>query len=313
MLRTRLILGTIFVTALVGLCWLDYHASRPGIYLLPLAVVVSLAGAGELLAMWRRNGKTLPLPWDVYAGTLITVLAAGAPAWMPASWNGGTTVGQLGWLALGLGVSLLLAMVGELRRYVGPGNATATFSLACLAILYVGGLTGFLVQLRMLGLDVPGNNARLGMLALVSLITIVKMSDIGQYTAGRVFGSRKLAPTISPGKTWEGVLGGMLFAVIGGFAARWMGHSLFNAGAGVTGRFLPDDAAGIWIAFLFPLLLAAAGIVGDLTESMLKRDTGVKDSSTWLPGFGGVLDILDSLFGAAPVAYLFWALGLLSP
>ena len=145
-------------------------------------------------------------------------------------------------------------MVGELRRYDGPGNATTNLALSCLAVLYVGGLIGFLVQLRLLGLNVPGNSARLGMLALVSMITIVKMSDIGQYTAGRMFGSRKLAPTISPGKTWEGVLGGMLFAVIGGFVSRWMGQSLFDASPGVSGRFLPDDAAGIWIAFLYPLL-----------------------------------------------------------
>ncbi|MEX0642227.1 MAG: phosphatidate cytidylyltransferase [Pirellulales bacterium] len=314
MLRTRLILGTIFVAALVALCWLDYHASRPGIYLLPLAVVLSLAGAGELLAMWRQHGeKPQPLPWVVYSGTLITVLAAGTPVWLPPSWNGGSTIGQLGWLAIGLAVSLLLAIVGEMRRYDRPGNATTSLALTCFTVLYVGGLTGLLVQLRLFGLNVPSNNARLGMLALVSMIIIVKMSDIGQYTAGRMFGSRKLAPSISPGKTWEGVLGGMLFAVIGGFVSHWLGQSAFNAGPSVAGRFLPGDAAAIGVAFLYPLMIAAAGIVGDLAESMLKRDAGVKDSSTWLPGFGGVLDLLDSLLGAAPVAYLFWALHIVGP
>ena len=178
MLLWRLILGPLMIAALVGLCWLDYHAARPGSYLLPLAAVLSLAGAGELLAMWqRRADMPQPLPWVVYAGTLLTVLAAGAPVWMPNDWNGGGTLGSLGWLAIGLVLSLLLAIIGEMRQYDGSGNATTRLALCALAILYVGGLMGFLVQLRLLGIHVPGNNARLGMAALVSLITIVKLSD----------------------------------------------------------------------------------------------------------------------------------------
>ncbi len=299
MLRWRFILGALFVAVLIGLCWLDYHASRPGIYLLPLAVVLSLASAGELLAMWRqKEASPQPLPWVVYSGTLVTVLAAGAPVWLPMSWSGGSTVGNLGWLAIGLIASLLLAMIGEMRRYDGPGNATSNLALSCFAVLYVGGLMGFLVQLRLLGSGTSGNHARLGMLALVSMITIVKFSDIGQYTAGRKFGARKLAPKISPGKTWEGVLGGMLFAILGGFITMWLARTI-----GVGANFRISVAL-----LLYPLAIAAFGIVGDLAESLLKRDAGVKDSSTWLPGFGGVLDLLDSLLGAAPVAYLFWVL-----
>jgi phosphatidate cytidylyltransferase len=77
-------------------------------------------------------------------------------------------------------------------------------------------------------------------------------------------------------------------------------------------RFL-DSARGPISITIFAVAVAAAGMIGDLAESMLKRDAAVKDSSTWMPGFGGVLDLLDSLLGAAPVAYLFWALRIVGP
>jgi phosphatidate cytidylyltransferase len=138
------------------------------------------------------------------------------------------------------------------------------------------------------------------MLALVSLIATVKMSDTGQYWMGRMFGRHKLAPAVSPGKTWEGALGGVLFAIGTAWLIFTWGDLALTVG----------DAIAITS---FAAAVAVAGIVGDLAESMLKRDAGVKDSSTWMPGFGGVLDLLDSLLGAAPVAYLFWALRMVGP
>ena len=205
-------LARLFIAALFGLCWLDYQALRPGVFLLPLAAVLSLLGAGELLAMFRQRGHQ-PQPFVTYGGVLITVLAAGMPVLVPSQF-GGTSVGSLGWLMIGLTAAFLLATVAELRRFAASGAATTNLALTTLTILYVGGLMGFLVQLRLLSGTPWGSDGRWGMLALVSLIATVKMSDIGQYTVGRLIGRHKLAPAVSPGKTWEGAVGGIIFAIV---------------------------------------------------------------------------------------------------
>jgi len=302
MLRWRLILGTAIIAALVGLCVLDYHAEWPGIYLLPIALALSLLGAGELLAMFRKLGHQ-PLAWVVYLGPVLTVLIAGAPGLLPSGWMSGD-VGQLGWLAIGLAAALVVAFVGELLRFESPGRATVQLALSSFAIFYVGGLMGFIVQLRLLGVTAE-QGARVGMLAIVSLIATVKMSDTGQYAFGRLFGKHKLSPIVSPGKTWEGAAGGVAIAIL---TAWFVLTAVARSMLGPVGISISP-----FVIILFGVSVAVTGIVGDLAESMLKRDAGVKDSSTWLPGFGGVLDLLDSLLAAAPVVYALWALGILGP
>lgn len=295
MLKWRLVLGAVFIAGLVALCWLDWRASQPGIFLLPLAIVAAGLAAGELLAMFRKRGHE-PLGWVVYGGVLITLLLPVVPELFPAYFWSSAFSGVAG-IATGLALSLLLAFVGELRRFDGSGKVTVNLALSVFSIAYVGGLLSFLVQLRLLG----GGAGRTGMLALLSMIAIVKSSDIGQYTAGRLFGKHKLAPSVSPGKTWEGLYGGVLFALV----AAWL-MMTYAAPVILSNGWILE----IWIGrlALYAVALVAAGIVGDLTESLLKRDAGVKDSSEWMPGFGGVLDLVDSLMVAAPVAYLFWVM-----
>ena len=309
MLRWRLILGTLLVAALVMLCWLDYRVTRPGAFLLPVALMLSWVGVVELLEMFEKRGRR-PLAWAMYVGVLVTVLLAGIPVWWPAATNG-PAVGRLGWLALGLGGGLLIAMFGELQRYDGRWHSTINVGLLAFAFLYLGGMMGFIVQLRLLDGGPWGNDGRWGMLALASLIATVKMSDTGQYTVGRLIGRHKLAPALSPGKTWEGAVGGIAFAIMGAWIVFHWGTE-WIVGTGATAAVPMATSRPVTIT-LFAITVAVAGIVGDLAESMLKRDAGVKDSSTWMPGFGGVLDLLDSLLGAAPVAYLFWALRLVGP
>ena len=118
------------------------------------------------------------------------------------------------------------------------------------------------------------------------VLTLTFAADTGAYFAGHAFGRVKLAPLVSPGKTWEGVLGGMVFAAVVGFA----GSGWFNL---VAGGFIP-----------LCLAAAAFSVVGDLTESMFKRAAGLKDSGRLFPGHGGVLDRVDGVLAAAPVMCL---------
>ena len=136
-----------------------------------------------------------------------------------------------------------------------------------------------------------------GMLLLLLVMAVVWISDSAAYFSGRRFGRRKLAPSISPGKTWEGVAGALL--AVGLYGVVWIG-----AGQAYFPKTLgASRAPAAWMLVLL-WLLAAAGIYGDLFESALKRRAGVKDSGTILPGHGGMLDRIDALIAALPLAAL---------
>lgn len=159
-------------------------------------------------------------------------------------------------------------------------------------VVYAGVLPAYLILLRRF----DGN--RWGMLALVSMLVISKMGDTTAYFSGKLWGKRKLSPKLSPGKTVAGGLGSMIGAILSALACGiWLQPALTNS-----------TAAGIDYAWWAGLgaAVGAMGMVGDLAESLLKRDAGTKDSSSWMPGLGGILDVIDSVLFAAPVAYLFW-------
>ncbi|QDT72137.1 phosphatidate cytidylyltransferase [Lacipirellula limnantheis] len=298
MLRWRLILGVLLVAGLAGLCWLDAHAPWPGLYLGPVAILAAVLATGEMLRMFRAQGHE-PTAWPAYVGTLLPV-AVSCAAVSGYAQPPVFSLGRLGWLALALVAGLGIAIVGEMRRYESPGHSIVRLSLTALSVLYVGGLLGMLVQLRLVEPYGYGLGAWGQLLPLLSLIATVKLSDTMQYTFGRLFGKHKVAPRLSPGKTWEGTIGGIGSATL--IASGALAYIL-QGSSGLQPLMLAKTAA-------FALTVTIVGIIGDLAESMLKRDAGVKDSSDWLPGFGGVLDILDSLLLAAPVAYLFWGVAL---
>ena len=204
-----------------------------------------------------------------------------------------------------------------MRRKCSDSSSRAghwrNIAVGVFCLVYVGLMLTFAVQIRLFW----------GVGAVAAWIISVKMGDIGAYTVGRLFGKNKMSPTISPGKTVEGAMGALLFALIGSwisFHGIAIGPWIFKGiaiGPWTLGGFVqlaPPYVEGMpglpggWV--VFGVLMGSVGMLGDLAESMLKRDVGCKDSSAWMPGFGGVLDMLDSLLLTAPVAWLCWLLGI---
>jgi len=296
MLRWRLLLGVLIIGALIGLCWLDHVIPLPGVVLLPVGLLFALLATGEIIQLCESAGLR-PARAAVYAGNTLVIVAGWAAALWPCGVSGQPcTSGEL--LAatatatlLAAAAAVMLVFGAEMRCYEKPGGVTANAAAGTLAIVYVGLLLSFAVGLRLLW----------GIGALASLLIVVKMGDVGAYTIGRLVGRHKMAPVLSPGKTIEGAAGALLFGAVSAWAAfRWLVPAL--------GEGSPSGLDFGWL--LFGLAVAGAGMLGDLAESLIKRDVGQKDSSRWMPGFGGILDLLDSILFAAPVAYGFWALGL---
>jgi phosphatidate cytidylyltransferase len=150
----------------------------------------------------------------------------------------------------------------------------------------------------------------IGVNFLLSVLCLVWMADVSAYFAGRTLGGRfftnKLAPSISPGKTWEGVIGGMCGVVL--LAAVWIAAD--SHWSAVQPSFYTLVARrSAWLLLLVLLFMAAMSVVGDLVESLIKRAAGVKDSSGLLPGHGGVLDRVDALLPTLPLAMMIYSLG----
>jgi phosphatidate cytidylyltransferase len=302
-LRWRLLTAMLIIAPLLGLMVADYryHFGAPGVWLAPLAVLFSIAAVAEVLDLFRSKNLR-PSPWSVHAGALMVVLTGMVPlVWglSGASYSGDLEIGRFGWSLLALPMASALIFVVEMIRFRQPGESVVNVALGILTVVYIAVPVSFLVGLRLYK-----DNAW-GMTALVSLVLIVKMSDTGAYFSGRWLGRRKMAPLLSPKKTIAGFVGGLLTAA----AVSWIFFD-FVAPSIVGSAHAGTSPAG---ALVYGLLIGVAGVIGDLSESLLKRDMERKDSSCWMPGLGGVLDVLDSLLFAAPIAYLCWFLRLVGP
>ncbi len=304
MLRWRLLSAGVILTILIGLMVLDYGrfgAPILGLWLLPFFLSVVVLATHECLALLAAQGMH-PIRWPAFVGSLLVVLAtytATAIAHSDGEFLAPDRWMSLAWANIALAVALILTMAVYVFQYDGPARHLVHAALTMFTVTYVAIPMSFLVVLRMF------NNNQWGMTAVVSLLVVVKMSDVGAYFTGRLLGRRKLFPALSPGKTLEGTIGGVLASA----AASWFFFAWIAPLIVRTGYQQP----AVIPTLLYGLVVGSLGVVGDLAESMFKRDSARKDSSTWLPGLGGVLDILDSVLLSAPAAYLFWGAGLLGP
>ncbi len=189
-----------------------------------------------------------------------------------------------GWELFFMVLAFLVLFILQLRRQ-DSSQAIVGISTALFGIFYVSWCFSFLIKLRFL----TGPQLPLSPWPLAYVILVTKSGDMGAYAIGSIFGRHTLIRRISPSKTWEGVFGGVLFSLI------------------VAAGFKPAFPS-VELSHLLTLggLLGVLGQLGDLSESMIKRDCQVKDSGNLLPGMGGILDVLDSLLFAAPIGYFYF-------
>ncbi len=257
-----------------GTFWLDFIYSTSG-GLIILVGVASTLSLYEFYQMAAGRGFR-PFTWLGLAGGLLLVSST--------HWWGWTDDGSLeSWkLAILLAALLFACFAAQVRRPTLEGTA-GNIGITMFGVLYIPFLSCFFI-----GIDHLESG---GAAAVLFVIFVAKGCDIGAYAAGRIFGGPKLAPVVSPNKTVAGAIGGTIVGLAIGLA---MSHFL-------VGLPLAWAVGG-------SLALAVTSQLGDLCESMLKRDLAVKDAGTTVPGFGGVLDLLDCLLTAAPVGYLIFYL-----
>lgn len=286
MLKYRLFFGTLMVLCFVGLILAgarldgslsaakDDDARIQGSLFCLLIVLVAFLAIREMAGLAGRKNVRIFMPLAIASSVVF------ATSWYWRQFSNDAIAFQLYYVLFAAAFCLLAIFLYQAVLF-GTSGVIVNCAVNYFAIFYLGFLSSFILGLRI----------DFGPWALLMFISTVKAADTGAYTVGKLFGKHKFAPRISPGKTWEGVGGAVLFGIIVA-----VGFSVFC------------DIMPWYYGTLFGGIFAFLGQLADLAESMLKRDAEEKDSSANIPGFGGVLDIIDSPLGTAPAAYAFFML-----
>ena len=307
MLKHRLTFGPLMIAALLGLFWLDDrmdHWDISGTWaqtvfmgrtylpsgLLMLAAMLALIGviSRELCVIFQAKGIRAQRTIVTVAGMLGALMIYSIP-------QASTSRTAIAVIATMLVVVFLLSLLKHCWGGRTDG-AVAVAAATMFAMVYLGILPGFLLAIR------RWHSAWV----VAGVILVTKSCDIGAYFTGRAIGRHKLIAWLSPGKTWEGLAGGILFSALTAFLLAWA-----NNRWGITGLMNGQSPVRTFTPGHFHLgrsagagaLMGVCGQLGDLTASLFKRDAGIKDSGSLVPGFGGLIDIADSPVVVAPLAY----------
>lgn len=298
MLRYRLIFGPMMIVGLLVLLWLDERIGEiplsgtwyaqvtgrpdlpPGVLMLMLFLVGILLGGRELCRIFHAENVEA----DEFMVTLAAAIGCLLIYALPMRLE---PVSALAIYASFMVALFLLSLVKHSWRAQRTDGAVTVGAVTMLAMVYLGLLPGFYLAIR--------REHSVWLIAAIILVT--KSCDIGAYFTGRAIGRRKLIPWLSPGKTWEGLTGGVIFS------------GLIAAGIGMVAHSMGNTTVPIAYMAVCGVLMGAFGQFGDLVASLFKRDAGIKDSGSSIPGFGGIIDVIDSPIVVAPLAYWLVQLG----
>jgi len=298
-LRNRLFFGSLMLLGLFGLLWLDDVIDRSSRHWMEahFGVKYGVGGVGLMIALLLMlPAATVELAYLFTAEHVrpyrsLSSIGSGALA-LHAFLTQFPPFAPIAASTMAF-IIVFVMLLAALRRAWDKETQDAIVRMAgtVLATLYLGGLAWFLMAIRVKHSD--ATHLKLGFhgstLVVLMILIVVKSTDIGAYFGGRAFGRRKLILWLSPGKTWEGLFFGLVTSALVAAAFSRAIHQPF------------------WKAALFGACIGAIGQAGDLLESLMKRDAEVKDSGKLIPGFGGVLDVVDSPLVAAPFAYLWFS------
>lgn len=284
-LRYRLILGFGLAGVVIACVILDMARSSHQA-LLGLGVAGALAGGYEFTRLARHvlsaDVRFIPI-------AVVTVLLV-LEAYLHPQDTYIQAFGTQPVVPLILGLGMAWVILAQMFRH-GSERFLTNVGLSLLGMLYLGIALNLLERLALL--NDAGRNLNRGTQLVLLFLACLKLGDVAAFFGGRAFGRHRMAPRISPGKTWEGFAASFVGAQAGAFAC-----------AGLFDHFCTSQPFNAWWKYaVWAFILGPLGVAGDLAESCMKRDAAVKDSGSALPGFGGFLDVLDALILASPVAY----------
>lgn len=274
--------STILLIAVVG----GTFASMNPWAFMALMAVLSIAASFELFRMIANSDTECQGRWGFVLSILYTLALAGTLAF-----NGHSALGFVSQLDTAfIAFAIISSFVFQLREPVVGNKSLLSVATTVLSVLYVPFLFGFLGKV----LFIPdSSDLSQGVTLLVWLVAVTKITDIGAYCTGSLIGKHKMIPHISPGKTWQGFFGALVWALVTGSAIYYFNQDSLSV--------LGGWAHVIALSIILPLLT----VVGDLAESVIKRSLEAKDSGNTLPGIGGALDLIDSLCFTAPALYFY--------